>query len=920
MKVSFSKIKAILVFVYSLLIVSSLWSRGMEVLKTKYFDIIYSPESKASAALIYAHADEYAEEIASRLGKKLPHRYPIYISSNSELLNGYYTLVPYQRIVIYDATLQDGELGNSYDKILNVFYHELTHAISLWYWLPTLSLSFDEGVAVLFESRKDQGRLNDPLIAHHLMQTKIDGESPTWREAAGHRDVYPGSFWAYIYGASFLQYLEKIYGADKYIKYFHSNFFLFPKEKTKKIFGKTLEELWDDFIASINYPENVEDALPFSKEKMSNVVLSQSRDGFACYDSATRSVYFYDKNEKKAKLFSAPSGITDLNFSLNSSFLLTTDVKDVLGKTKQRLSIYDMRNKRFLPQRMSSVRYACFLQDDSICAVKVRGQYSDLVLLNSSLEEERKLLSFGPGLQYSHIYNVVYAGEDEVAFVAANGLYRDILILNVKDGNVKKLQLGEGIKAIRYLKSSIINDEVFLTFSWCAENMLYRMALYDVSSKRLKILDKDISGGVFEPIVFEKDDAVKMVYAGIHGKYTSLYRITDLSLRDESCEMVAFDFNESAPISEAPVFEGLSPKKYNPFSWLWRVLPLPYIKSDIKFPTISNLGFGAHLYGKDPTEFIEFYLQPVFYIKPFFMDIESNLKLDFTSFNLNFSVNDRNVGFAGRSTSFSLNGNTDFSLDQQNKRIFMGAGAAVMASLRFPRDIFSSTSLYPYRYTSTFLSASLVGGYSQVEKHYRLATKYFAIDKRGFRTSVKTDYVSNISSKKNMFVLQTTGSFYVPVVPLKMNIASYYGYNAYYQPSYGSFIFVTNKSFVGTTSYLPDMSEYKEVKKKEVATNNNLGFSFDFSLRVFSYEIQKGSNLFLIYFNRINFELGYRSILNIAISETMKTYPVYFQSFYGDLYLDISSMIKFGARYSHPIEAGVKLGKFSAIFKADIFF
>ena len=897
----------------------ALHAEKLEVLKTKYFDIIYSAESKSSAALIYAHADEYAEEIATRLGKKLPHRYPVYISSKSELLNGYYTLIPYQRIVLYDATIEDGELGNSYDGILNVFYHELTHAISLWYWLPTLSLSFDEGVAVLFESRKDQGRLNDPLIAHHLMQTKIDGTSPTWREAAGHRDVHPGAFWAYIYGASFLQYLEKIYGSDKYIKYFHNNFFVFPKGKTKHIFGKSLETLWSDFISSIEYPENVEEPLPFSKNKMDDVVLAQSKDGFACYDGAKNEVCFYDKNENKQKLFSSPTNITDLNFSADSSLLLVTDAKDYFGKIKQRLSIYDLNNKRFLPQRTTSIRYACFLQDGSICAIKTRQQYSDIVMLDSSLTEETTLLSFGPGLPYSHAYNVVYAGEDCVAFVAANGIYRDILVLNVKSGEVQKLQLPEELKAIRYLKSSIVGDEVFLTFSWCGKGMLYRMALYDVKNGTLKVLDKNISGGTFQPIVFEKDDFIKIIYLGIHGKYSSLYRATDSSLKDEKASFIAFNFDEAKPISEAPSFEGLDAKKYNLFSWAWRILPLPYVKPADDLKNLGRWGFGAYIYGKDPTEFLEFSLQPMFYSQPFFADIESNVGLDFTAFKLGFSLEDKNIDFAGRSTSFFATASTNFSLDSKHKRIYMAGSAGIMASNKFPKNLPNSTSLYSYKYSDNFLSATAMSSYSQMERRYRLGTSYFALDERGFSTSLRSDYIFNVPTMKNLFLLQAMGKFYAPIVPLRLSVATYYGYNAYYKPSHSSFIFVENKSFVGTPSYLPDMAEYQNVNKKEVATLNNIGLSFDLSLRVFSYEIQQGSNLFLIYLNRLNFEVGYHSILNVAFSKT-KGNPVYFQAFYGDVYLDISGMVKIGARYSHPLEQGVKFGKFSMLFKADLFF
>lgn len=124
-----------------LFLVFPLSAHRKEVIETKYFDIIYSPESKATATLISAHADEYAVEISDRLGKKLPHRYPVYISAKSEFLNGYYTLFPYQRIVIYDATLADGELSNSYDAILNVFLSR-THSCNLTLVLAPNAITF----------------------------------------------------------------------------------------------------------------------------------------------------------------------------------------------------------------------------------------------------------------------------------------------------------------------------------------------------------------------------------------------------------------------------------------------------------------------------------------------------------------------------------------------------------------------------------------------------------------------------------------------------------------------------------------------------------------------------------------------------------------------------------------------------------
>ncbi|MGP1438037.1 MAG: hypothetical protein ACTTKH_03085 [Treponema sp.] len=897
------------------------FTESLQVLKTKYFDIIYSPSSKVTATLLYEHADAYAEEISSRLNKKIPHRYPVYISSKSEILNGYYTLFPYQRIVIYDATIGDGELGNSYDLILNVFYHELTHAISLWYYLPTLSLSFEEGVAVLFESRGDQGRLNDPLIMHHLMQNKIDKTTPTWREAAGHRDVYPGAFWAYIYGASFLSYLENIYGKTEYIKFFHNHFFVFPKGKTKHIFKKPLEELWKDFTDSISYPENIIKPEAFSKEKMGSSVIAQSKDGFACYDSTKKTVFFYDASGKRQKLFYAPSPITDLNFSIDGSFLLVTDVKDDWGKIKQRLSIYDIKAKRFLNKKKFSIRYASFVGEKDICAIKVEGQSSSIILLDFDLNEKETLFSCGPGLAYSQAYNLVYASNEKVAFIAANGLNRDMLLLDIKTKEIKKLQGIEDLPAIRYLKSSFIDDEVFLSFSWCNKGDLYRMALYDVKNDKLKILEENISAGVFQPIVFDrKDDVLKIAYIGIHGKYSMLYQLSSSILKEKTISLANFDLEKKEAISKAPNFEIAMPQKYNYFSWAWKVLPLPYLLPSTDWKSIGEWGFGAYLYGKDPTEFITFDVTPIFYVKPFFMDIGLNTYLDFTSFKLGFTLHDKNVGFVGRNTGFAVNAETSFSLDQINKKFTFGSRIGVSGSLKFPSDYLSYKTLYSHKYTDSFLSYSLYGRYSQFGKRFRLNSPFFAIDERGFSTSFKTDYFLNMNSKDSMFILQAMGNFAVPVVPIKMKIASYYGYNTYYSPSRGTFIFLGNRSFISALSYLPTMDEYQSLSKSLNVAKNNIGMSFDISVRIFSYEIQQGSNLFLIYFNRINFEIGYYSILNLALKADGKAVPTYFHSFYTDTYLDISGMVKLGVRYSQPIEQNVGLGKFSMLLKANIFF
>ena len=287
---------------------------------------------------------------------------------------------------------------------------------------------------------------------------------------------------------------------------------------------------------------------------------------------------------------------------------------------------------------------------------------------------------------------------------------------------------------------------------------------------------------------------------------------------------------------------------------------------------------------------------------------------------MSFAFHDKNIGFVGRNTGFSMTAETGFSLNQINKRFRFGSAVGVSGSVKFPPDYLVYKTLYSHKYTDTFLNYSLYGSYSQFDKCYRIGSPFFAIDERGFSTTLKTDYFFNMNLKNSMFILQGMGSFAIPVVPIKMKIAGYYGYNTYYNPFRGTFAFLGNRSFISAFSYLPAMEEYQNINKNITVSKNNLGMSFDISVRIFSYEIQQGSNLFLIYFNRINFEVGYRSVLNIALNIDGKSIATYFHSFYGDVYLDISGMAKLGLRYSHPIEKNSGLGKFSMLLKADIAF
>ncbi len=895
--------------------------------KTKHFDIIYTEEAQATAALIAEKADFYAEEISTKLNKKIKTRMPVYIKSKKELLNGYYTSSPYPRIVLFDTSPTEGQLTNFSDNILKVFYHELTHAISLRHLMPTLPLSFTEGVAVLFESGDGiQGRLNDPLIAHHLMQGRIESTTPSWQEAAGHRDVYPGAFWGYIYGATFADYLQKIYGAETYAKLWKASPYLFPMGKTKKVFGKKLKTLWTSFIESIYFPQEVMLPLQFIEKnnKSGFNILANNKDGFACFDFAKKEVAFFNLDGSKRKLFTAGPSLSNLSFSPDGKFLLVTDLVFTVKGEKSRARIFNLAEKKFLKKEYRSIRYASFLDDKNFCGIEIKNQFSNLILIDTdSFEKKEKLFSVGPGMQYSAIYNPVMAGKNKIAFIAANSLERDILILDILTKEIQKLELGKiktdlpeqpavPISAIRYLQTNSSEEEPVLSFSWAGKNMLYRSAIYNVKTKKLKVLNKDISGGSFFPIYFKDntDEENKIIYIGLHSKYNSIYKINEDKFLSIDSSLKKFIPSDTNPVSQKPNLQILNPQNYNYASWLWKVFVIPMIKTSGS-NKLKEIGFGLNLYGIDPTEFLEFKTSSIFYVKPFFYETE----IDFRVANLNFSFYDLNSNFKFRKLGGAVKIPAVIPTKKLQQNIFLLGSLSFDAFSFFPKDYQNAKTLYQYKLKHFVLTETVSAKYSYMKIKTKLDTKFFAKDKSGVEVSTGLKHGIHFPSKKNSFVAEAAVNSFTPIVPFNFSAGAYYGYNAYYRPSAGSYTFFNGTAFLGAGSELTKMEEYIAVKNYpyKKPAKHNFGLNLNSELSIFSYEIQTGSSFLPIFYNRINANLGYRAAVNF-LGGTKKEQINFFQSLYGKITVDISGLAYIGLEYAHPLEK-IKIGKFKFLME-----
>lgn len=250
-------------------------------IQTEYFDFIFPEESAASARVLASRADDFYREICARLEvsdsmRKALCGMPVFITRETEILNGYFTPLPYNRIVLYDSVPPQSFAVFS-DTILSVFYHELVHAVSLnikspfWYgfsraagavYSPSLLLnlptSFTEGIAVSFESARGEGRLNDAYSMHVIRQAKLEGKFPDWRTAAGSYSAYTDGSLPYMFGAAFADYLQKTYGQHPYAEFWKQSgrmhLFKLSAGIFKKVYGISLKQAWNDFEQSIELP------------------------------------------------------------------------------------------------------------------------------------------------------------------------------------------------------------------------------------------------------------------------------------------------------------------------------------------------------------------------------------------------------------------------------------------------------------------------------------------------------------------------------------------------------------------------------------------------------------------------------------------------------------------------------------------
>ena len=558
---------ALLLFFFLFFSVSSLTAGRLapsspKTLKTTYFDITYGEEGASFASDVASYADALYEEACTYLQTEPYMRHiPIAITTRTDEENSYFTTSPANKIVLY-AVPFSYPLGSVFsDTEKGVFSHELFHLVSINQKEPfyrvvdtvlgdgytpiyyVASSSILEGSAVLFESRKGEGRLNSPLYQAKILEAKREGKFPvSYLDATGLRDTSPSGDLTYTFSGAFLSFVREKYGSEAYNQFLHSSAnMLLPVDFTvwyHDAFDAWPQDDWNAYKASLPEVDVVEAAV--SDLSVASDRLLASHDGkLLTYSSRGGDVRL------DGKLLFRKSGVRSaycdgerlLVCSSDSSF--ATDVS---------ISLYDMEHRKWTSICPSHGVEAVFM-GENIAYVDHQGTRETLHVDGNSIP-----------LPFS-VHSLVGLDENRLAALASVDGKLQIVMIDCQNRSYHAYALPDGCVPYSLAK----DDSGLLMFSWGKKGTLLRMGRMD-GEGMLSLMGQDIPGGVEKVVSSSLGIVVQR----------PLFDHTVLSLLDDSfLSFETLEAGQSTGSLDVPGSVPVSGEKYNPWPYLLKGTILP---------------------------------------------------------------------------------------------------------------------------------------------------------------------------------------------------------------------------------------------------------------------------------------------------------------------------------------------------------
>lgn len=912
-----------------------LFAESLSVIRTERFDVIYPESAAESAALVASRAESYADEICSLLNTRMESRLPVYIREGVSELNAWYSPYPFAHIVLLDAVPSEGELAGNSDSLLAVFYHELTHAVSLsirtpfWHFVAsvvgdfvsvnsaiTMPLSFIEGAAVSFESLGGEGRLQDPAALHLLVQDKLEGNFPSWKEAAGPLDLYPAGRTYYLYGGFFASWLQDNFGLEKYADFWRRGASLnlltsYTQSRFRQTYGMSLDEAWARFEASIPQPTLIaggSEPLPGAGEGIQSCL--DARGGrLAWVDLDRGAIMLRDRDGAVRRLADADGTVGRLSLSADGNELLVSRKVRSGSQVYDVAEVFDASAGTRLDETYPGLRDAAFLDGSrSVVAVRTRSQRSYLVLLTRGEAEERVLLEAGPGTERELLLSPVDTGTGDIAFLSVTGRRRDVLLVNKAGGSPRDTLLSGRFPSIRYLARGDRGGESVLTFGWATPGTLYRAARWEPSSGRIEAQWADVSGGAYYPV--EGGLGTGLVYVARYSGKTGVMVLGPSLLREASPLAESGTGAASGRTPESPPRIALDVSPFTPLPWLLKgvFLPLPVkAPKDVSEATGNILPGFLYVTGS-PTEASLYSLKSAFSAEPFFVDYELNGSWSAGKGTLEGEVADHlrpypSGGSAYRDLSANAGFTRVFPLYPSWNRISASLSVSVHG---YGRENAVEGGLYGEPIES--LSAGMDGTFQwQAVRRSQIARfPILAVTETGPFLAVNGWLGSQFPEGSRTALLQGVAGVRLPLVPLSLSLAGMYAPSFQVGPVTTRVDAESARDFeAGVLRYVERFPEYAGTDRDVVGTE--AAWSFNGEAFPLTLEIQRGVPLLPLYANRLILSGGYRAGWFAVPGES----PLFVDSGYGRVTLQgaivmgaLSAVVlTFQADYSQALRA-----------------
>ncbi|MCG8571096.1 MAG: hypothetical protein MJB14_13260, partial [Spirochaetes bacterium] len=392
----------------------------MKEIKTANFRIIYPAKYTEKGKITAVYAEDIYAKLSPFFQWNPKQRIILVLTDHTDAPNGLASTFPRNSIYLY---LADSDFEKTFRDFADPYYtmlvHELAHILQIdqirggvWFWrvlygrlyFPLVNAFkwYHEGSAVLAESLfSPDGRLQGSYNRAIVQAFAKDKKIPDFSKIVDPVVEWPQGNQIYHIGAAFLEYLYQQYGQEKFQQFIidqSNDFWPFVFQfvlKFKKIYGKSLQDLWNEWKA---YEEAALDTQAFSAPPGRQITHLQGEilDLDFQHNKLLVSSYSYE-NDNALYLYDLSSGdfkkikkgsYYSINLTHDQQYILATKMTASPGGFYYYdLYCYDLKKKQ--------EKQLTFLERISFVAVSDHNQC--VLVKNNAEKSELELASFNQG-------------------------------------------------------------------------------------------------------------------------------------------------------------------------------------------------------------------------------------------------------------------------------------------------------------------------------------------------------------------------------------------------------------------------------------------------------------------------------------------------------------------------------------------